>query len=149
MNMVGLWVLAPFVEFALGARKFIVVYLVAGVASMGIVMALASGATGLTVGASGGVMGLVGATAALMLRGWLQEKAFSARRRLVAMFAIVVIQTISDAFIPQVSMTAHLSGAVFGFVTTMFVAHRLGVAGGLARTTAPQTETISMPRNSG
>jgi len=127
MNMFALWLLAPFCEFALGSRKFLFVYLLAGIGSMAVVMAFASGPKGeqITVGASGSVMGLVGATAGLTLRGWLREKALSARRRLFAMFIIVAMQTVFDAMVPQVSMTAHLSGATIGFLLAIGLPDRL------------------------
>jgi len=127
MNMLALWLLAPFIEFALGLRKFFFVYLLAGIGSMGVVMTFASGPNRhqLTVGASGCVMGLVGATGALMLRGWLREKALSARRRLVAMLVIVAMQTVFDSVVPQVSMTAHLSGTLIGFAAVMILRDRL------------------------
>ena len=135
MNMVGLWVLGPFTEFALGFRRYMAIYLLAGIGSMGTVMAMASGANGdqLTVGASECIMGLVGATAGLMLRGWLREKASIAKRRLVAMFAIVVLQTFFDSLVPQVSMTAHISGALIGFLGTVMVRDRLKVGMGGVR----------------
>ena len=63
----------------------------------------------LTVGASGCIMGLVGATGALMLRGWLREKGLAAKRRLIAMLVIVAMQSLFDSVVPHVSMTAHLS----------------------------------------
>ena len=131
MNMVALWVLGPFIEFALGFRKFLFVYLLAGIGSMAVVMAFASGPTGeqMTVGASGSIMGLVGATGALMLRGWMREKALSARRRLAGVLIIVATQTIFDALVPQVSMTAHLSGAVIGFLATLILRDRLKTFG--------------------
>ena len=127
MNMFGLWVLGPFVEFALGARRFLLVYLVAGVGSMALVMVAASGPHGqqLTVGASGCIMGLVGATGALMLRGWLREKASSAGRRLLVVILILLMQTLFDWIVPHVSMAAHLSGALLGFVTALILADRL------------------------
>ncbi len=127
MNMLGLWLLGPFLEFALGFRRFVLVYLLAGIGSMATVMALSSrlDAEALTVGASGCVMGLVGATGLLMLRGWLREKALAARRRLALMLLIVSMQTLFDFAIPQVSMTAHLSGAVIGFAATIFLHDRL------------------------
>jgi membrane associated rhomboid family serine protease len=123
MNMFALWLLAPFCEFALGPRKFLLVYLLAGVGSMAVVMAFGSGPNGeqITVGASGSVMGLVGATAGLMLRGWLWQKALSAKRRLLAMFIIIATQTVFDALVPQVSMTAHLSGAAIGFLAAIIL----------------------------
>jgi rhomboid protease GluP len=123
MNMLALWWLGPFVEFALGFRRFLQVYLLVGIGSMGVVMVFASGPHGqnLTLGASGCIMGLIGATAALMLRGWLRAKAFAARRRLVAMVLIVGMQSVFDAVVPQVSMTAHLSGALLGFALTLML----------------------------
>jgi rhomboid protease GluP len=128
MNMFALWVLGPFTEFALGFRKFIFVYLITGIGSMACVMVFA--AEQLTVGASGSVMGLIGATAALMLRGWRREKAFVAKRRLLGMVMIVAMQSVFDAVVPQVSMTAHLSGVAIGFALTMFLRDRLSSRSG-------------------
>ena len=129
MNMLALGFLGPFMEFAIGPRKFLLVYLLAGIGSMGVVMVFASGPTGqqMTVGASGCVMGLIGATGALMLRGWRAEKALAAKRRLTAMLAIVAMQTVFDGLIPNVSMAAHLSGVVFGFSITLILGDRLKV----------------------
>ncbi|NLS91721.1 MAG: rhomboid family intramembrane serine protease [Planctomycetaceae bacterium] len=127
MNMLALWALGPFVEFALGFWRFMLVYLLAGIGSMATVMALSSptGAEPLTVGASGCVMGLVGATGSLMLRGWRREKALAAKRRMVLMLLIVFMQFLFDSAIPQVSMTAHLSGAFIGFAAAIFLRDRL------------------------
>jgi rhomboid protease GluP len=127
MNMFGLWFLGPFVEFALGFRRFTLVYLLAGIGSMAMVMALSSAADfdSLTVGASGCIMGLVGATGSLMLRGWLRERALAARRRLALMVFIVSMEVLFDSVVPHVSMTAHLSGAVIGFLATLLLQDRL------------------------
>jgi rhomboid protease GluP len=127
MNMFGLWILGPFAEFALGFRRFVLVYLLAGVGSMATVLAFSSGArdTALTVGASGCVMGLVGVWGALTLRGWVREKASAAKRRLMAVLLIVSLQVLFDSLIPQVSMTAHLSGAIIGFAATTLLRDRL------------------------
>jgi rhomboid protease GluP len=96
---------------------------------MGVVMAFASGPKEeqLMVGASGCIMGLVGATGALMLRGWLREKALAARKRLIAVLLIVAMQSAFDSLVPQVSMTAHLSGAFIGFAATMILRDRLRI----------------------
>ena len=127
MNMLGLWFLGPFVEFALGFRRFMLVYLLAGIGSMATVLAFSSGAhaESLTVGASGCVMGLVGATGSLMFRGWLRENALAAKRRLGLMLLIVSMEALFDSMVPQVSMTAHLSGALIGFVATLVLRDRL------------------------
>jgi rhomboid protease GluP len=127
MNMIALWVLGPFAEFAFGLRRFLCIYLLSGVGSMAVVMAFAYGQNGdqLIVGASGCVMGLVGATGAIMLRGWVRERALIARRRLLFVLAILAMQTVFDALVPQVSMTAHLSGAGIGFALGMLLGDRL------------------------
>jgi rhomboid protease GluP len=126
MNMAGLWLLGPFTEYALGLWRFVVVYLVAGIGSSAAVMlvSLALDKSDLLVGASGAIMGLVGAMAALMLRGWRRERAHIAKRRLVAVVLIVVLQTIFDNAVPNVSMTAHLSGVIIGFVAAMVLGER-------------------------
>jgi membrane associated rhomboid family serine protease len=60
-----------------------------------------------------------------MLQGWLREKALSARRRLLATLAIVGMQTLFDAAVPQVSMTAHLSGVLIGFAVSLMLRDNL------------------------
>ena len=128
MNMFALCVLGPFTEFALGCRRFVLVYALAGIGSMTVVMLFGSGPNGtqLTVGASGCIMGLVGAMGALMLRGWRREKALVAKRRLLTILLIVSLQCAFDALVPQVSMTAHVSGALIGFTAAMVLRDRLG-----------------------
>ncbi len=127
MNMLGLWFLGPCVEFAIGFRRFLLVYLLTGIGSMATVLAFSFGdnAEALTVGASGCVMGLVGATGSLMLRGWLRENAIAAKRRLGLALFIVLMEVLVDFMIPQVSMIAHLSGACIGFAITMVLRDRL------------------------
>jgi rhomboid protease GluP len=127
MNLMALSVIGPFVEFALGFWRYFLVYMLAGIGSMGMVLSLSRGPTSyqLTVGASGCIMGLVGATGAIMFRAWRKEKAFTAKKRLGTMLLIVLMQTGFDAVTPQVSMTAHLSGALIGFCLTMLLRDRL------------------------
>jgi rhomboid protease GluP len=127
MNMLALWVLGPFMEFALGLGRYLLVYLAAGIGSLAVLMWLGSASADgqLTVGASGCIMGLVGATGAIMLRGWRREKALSAKKRLGAMILVVAMQTLFDFMVPQVSMTAHLSGALIGFALTLLLPDRL------------------------
>jgi rhomboid protease GluP len=139
MNMLGMWVLGPFVEFALGFRRFVYVYLLTGIGSMWVVMHLGPPRQ-MTVGASGCIMGLVGATGALMLRGWLRERALAAKRRLIAVSTIVLMQTIFDSMVPQVSMTGHLSGTVIGFAITLILGDRLRAAA--RQSSAPEPQSV-------
>jgi rhomboid protease GluP len=88
---------------------------------------LASRATGKSdflVGASGAIMGLAGAIGATMLRGWRRENAQAAKQILIAIVLFLVMQTASDFFTPHVSKTAHLSGAIIGFMAAMVLGER-------------------------
>jgi membrane associated rhomboid family serine protease len=73
----------------------------------------------LLVGASAAIMGLVGATAAILLIGWVRDRANVARRRLGGVVAIVALQITFDHFSVQVSGAAHLAGMFAGFVMTL------------------------------
>jgi rhomboid protease GluP len=128
MNLGALAILGPQAEAGLGRGRTLVVYFLAGVGSMAAVAAQSwiSGERLIAVGASGAVMGLIGATAAMMLRGWFNEGAVAARNRALAMAGVVLGQMAIDTLVPQLSFTAHLSGAVIGFVTTLLLGDRLG-----------------------
>ena len=78
----------------------------------------------LAVGASGGVMGLIGATAGVMLLGWLRERAHFAKRRLINMAVIVLMQSAFDFAIPEISFTVHISGALIGFASVLVLGRR-------------------------
>ncbi|HPF15226.1 MAG: rhomboid family intramembrane serine protease [Planctomycetes bacterium] len=131
-NMLALWFLGPFLERALGSKRFLLTYLGAGVGAMAIVCFAwdSSDPIQLTVGASGCVMGVIGGTAALMWRGWRRERASVARQRLRVLVSIVLGQTVLDALIPQVSMTAHLAGVGIGFAIALLLRDRLAPAAG-------------------
>jgi rhomboid protease GluP len=134
-NLMALAVLGPFVEGAFRYVKFLAVYFLSGVGSMLVVMALTRWEEHqLTVGASGAILGLAGATAALMLKGWRRERAQQARKRLWTLVLIIVLQTVIDLMTPQISMTAHLSGAVIGFVVAMILRDHLPREGGVIAT---------------
>ena len=127
MNLGALAILGPRAEAALGWGRTLIVYGLAGVGSMAAVAAKCwiSGETMILVGASGAVMGLIGATAAMMLRGWFNERAVAARNRGLAMAGVVLGQMAIDTLVPQLSFTAHLSGALIGFVATLLLGDRL------------------------
>jgi len=119
-NLFALYVLGPPLERSIGALRFAICYLISGlVSSAGVVVLTVVGIVQVAqlVGASGCIMGIVGAWAGFLLR---HRHAPHAKQRLGNVLMIVVIQTAFDLSTPQVSMAAHLcglfSGAVLGFV---------------------------------
>jgi membrane associated rhomboid family serine protease len=121
-NLFALYVLGPPLERTIGAVRFGACYLIAGVGSTGGVVLL----TLLKiirpaelVGASGCVMGIVGAWAGFLVR---HRHVWQARQRLLNILLIIAIQIVFDISTPQVSTSAHLCGLVTGFAIGLVVA---------------------------
>jgi membrane associated rhomboid family serine protease len=123
-NLFALYVLGPPLERAIGTVRFAVCYLISGLASSaGVVLLTVIGLVQVTqlVGASGCIMGIVGAWAGFLLR---HRHAPYAKQRLGNIFMIIVIQTAFDLSTPQVSMAAHLCGLIAGFFLGLVLAPR-------------------------
>lgn len=128
-NVFALYVLGPPLERSIGAVRFILCYLISGLASgAGVVLLTVIGLVQVSqlVGASGCIMGIVGAWAGFLLRHRHEPHA---KQRLANIFMIIVIQTAFDLSTPQVSMAAHLCGLIAGFFLGLILAPR-PVAGG-------------------
>ena len=123
-NVFALYILGPPLERSIGTIRFAVCYLMSGLAS-------SAGVVGLTVlgfvqvaqlvGASGGIMGIVGTWAGFLLR---HRHAPQAKQRLANIVMIIVIQVAFDLSTPQVSMAAHLCGLIAGFFLGLVLAPR-------------------------
>lgn len=128
-NLFALYVLGPPLERSIGTIRFLACYLISGVASSAGVVALTEIGliqSGQLVGASGCIMGAVGAWAGLLMR---HRHAPFAKQRLANIGLIVAIQIAFDLSTPQVSMAAHMCGLVAGFFLGLLLAPR-AVAGG-------------------
>ena len=128
-NLFALYVLGPPLERSIGTIRFLACYLISGIASSAGVVALTE--IGLVqesqlVGASGCILGVVGAWAGLLLR---HRHAPFAKQRLANIGLIVAIQIAFDLSTPQISMPAHMCGLVAGFFLGLLLAPR-AVAGG-------------------
>lgn len=121
-NVFALYVLGPSLERSIGTMRFVACYLISGLVSGGGVMGLTL--IGLVrptqlVGASGCIMGIVGAWAGFLMR---YRHAPHAKQRLANIAMIVAIQIAFDLSTPQVSMSAHLCGLVAGFLLGLILA---------------------------
>ena len=124
VNLYALYVLGPALETTLGTFRFTICYFLSGLGSSAGVVALWR--FGLTqtdslVGASGAVMGVVGAWAAFLA---LHRHVPMARRRFLNIVLIIVIQTAFDFSTPQISLAAHLCGLTSGLILGILLAPR-------------------------
>lgn len=123
-NVFALYVLGPPLEQAIGTVRFAVCYLISGLASSaGVVGLMVLGFVQVAelVGASGCIMGIVGAWAGFLLR---HRHVPQAKQRLGNVVMIIVIQIAFDLSTPQVSMAAHLCGLIAGFFLGLILAPR-------------------------
>lgn len=114
-NLFALYILGPALERAIGGVRFLVCYLLSGLGSSAGVVLLTQAHIlhpAQLVGASGCVMGIVGAWTGFLLR---HRHLPDTRTRLKNILTIIAVQIAFDISTPQVSMSAHLCGLVTGF----------------------------------
>ncbi|HYQ40520.1 MAG TPA: rhomboid family intramembrane serine protease [Polyangiaceae bacterium] len=132
MNLLGLWVLGPFVERAFGWLRFGLIYLFSGFTGSVVYLCIAwyqlfdpHAEPHALVGASGCIMGLLGATGAVMLRAWLVHRAPMAKQILLRLLVVVALQVTFDYNTPQVAGLAHALGLLGGFVAGLLLRERV------------------------
>ncbi|MEU5623995.1 MULTISPECIES: rhomboid family intramembrane serine protease [Streptomyces] len=112
-NMISLWFLGGPLEAALGRARYLALYLVSGLAGSVLAYLLESPTTA-TLGASGAIFGLFGATAALVRR------LNADMRPVVILLAISLIFTFTRG---NISWQAHVGGLVAGAVIGYAMLH--------------------------
>ncbi|MEV6689375.1 rhomboid family intramembrane serine protease [Streptomyces sp. NPDC051130] len=111
-NMIGLWVLGGPLEAALGRVRYLAVYLLSGLGGSALVYLLTAPNTA-TLGASGAVFGLLGATAVLARRMRYEM------RPVIIMVALMLGLTFVRVGDISVSWQAHVGGLVTGALATL------------------------------
>lgn len=117
LNLFAFYLFAPFVERALGAVRFAVLYVLTGLAGSGTLLffqCVLGEEYAPAVGASGCVMGVIGATIAILFRAWWKERAAIAGARLRLLLLMIGVQTVIDLTQKQISFKAHAAGLVSG-----------------------------------
>lgn len=113
MNMLGLWFLGPPLEAALGRLRFGSLYLLSGLGGSALTFLVAAPGQG-SLGASGAIFGLFGATAVLMRR--LQYD----MRPILILLAINLVFTFTWQ---GISWEAHIGGLVAGALIAYALVH--------------------------
>ncbi|CAL9485818.1 rhomboid family intramembrane serine protease [Streptomyces sp. enrichment culture] len=112
-NMFSLWLLGGPLEQHLGRARYLALYLISGLAGSVLTYLLAGGSTP-SLGASGAVFGLFGATAVLMRRLRYDM------RPIIALLAINLVITFSWA---GIAWQAHIGGLLAGVVIGYAMVH--------------------------
>jgi rhomboid protease GluP len=124
LNMLGLYLFGRLVEFSLGIPRFLLLYFTSAIGSMLAVTymsVIGYSKADFVVGASGCVMGLVGAFAAVLLHDWQRKKTRLAARSLRGILSLILLQVIFDLTTPQISFVGHASGLIVGFLVGMIL----------------------------
>lgn len=112
LNTYGLWMLGRFLEQAYGRARFFTLYVLSGV--VGFVASSLLARVPLTVGASGGIFGLLGASIALFVvrRGSWPE--VWRRGALSSLLFFTAVNLVIGFVFPMIDNAAHLGGLVSG-----------------------------------
>jgi membrane associated rhomboid family serine protease len=121
LNMFVLWVIGTVVEQALGSLRFILVYLVSGLAGSagallipithsGGTITMQYNAFVATVGASGAIFGIMGS---LLVLEYLQTGSLAGQA-----MAMIVVNLVIGFAVPNISIGGHLGGLIGGIVAT-------------------------------
>lgn len=124
LNVLALIVIGPAIESLLGHVRYGLVYFVAGIGSA-YAAVLFTQLNWLPptvyVGASGAIMGLFGASAAIYFYDWRRHRSSIALNFLRRAALIIGLQVVADLTIPGTSLAIHLLGAIIGLVVTLLL----------------------------
>lgn len=112
-NMLALWWMGPTLERVLGRVRYLALYLVSGLAGSALVY-LVAGAGVASLGASGAIFGVFGATAVLYR---------VARQPLGPVIALIVFNLVITFSVPEIDWRAHVGGLVAGVLTGIGMMH--------------------------
>lgn len=124
MNGIGIYYLGPRLEFELGLKRYLILFIVTGTVG-GAYANLLCDPYIPSAGASGGLFGMLGAYMALGIRsgqGLMEYFQTPAGR---SMGSILLINLVFGLVVPQISLAAHIGGFVAGLLLCLY-AYRLG-----------------------
>jgi membrane associated rhomboid family serine protease len=135
-NMVFLWAFGPEIEEAMGRGRYLVFYLLGGIAAMLAQVAADPSSTVPSLGASGAIAAVMGAflvtypndrIRTILFFGWFARIAYVPAIFLIGFWLVTQLVSLGDVTQAQqggVAYMAHLGGAVFGALTGRLFEHR-------------------------
>jgi rhomboid protease GluP len=117
MNMLALASLGPLVEYLVGAKRFLVVYVLTGIASFAASMLLSP--RSLSIGASGAIFGLIGFGIGYSLRAGRGMRAVRDDLTRSAVWGVIMF------LIPGIDHAAHAGGFVAGILLGLVITGRV------------------------
>jgi membrane associated rhomboid family serine protease len=115
VNMISLWSLGRFIEFAMGSWRMLLVYL-ASILFSGLGIVFLSSPCVPTLGASGAIFGLFGALFAIGLK--LGKPGMELVQANIGILALNLLITFT---VPAISWQAHVCGLLGGFLLTALI----------------------------
>jgi len=115
VNMISLWSLGRFIEYAMGSWRMLLVYM-ASIVFSGLGVVYLSAPCAPTLGASGAIFGLFGALFAIGLK--LGKPGMDLVR---ANVGILILNLIITFTVPSISWQAHVCGLLGGFILTALI----------------------------
>src|SRR5271157_555607 len=129
-NMVFLWAFGPEIEDSMGPLKYLVFYLLSGLAASLVQLALMPHSTIPNLGASGAIAGVMGAflvtypqdqIRTVLLLGWFSRITFIPAALLIGFWFVIQlfdqVGAVADVQGGGVAYAAHVGGFVFGVIT--------------------------------
>ena len=129
-NMIFLWAFGPEIEDAMGRLRYLIFYLLSGLAASLAQIAVMPGSTVPNLGASGAIAGVMGAflityprdrIRTVVLFGWFFDIAFIPAALLIGFWFLIQlldgVGSVADVQGGGVAYMAHIGGFVFGAVT--------------------------------
>ena len=123
-NLIGLMILGPFLAQRMGAMPFFLLFVFSVVFASLFSLALMWFSViepAPMIGASGGVMGIVGGYLGYYGLSFLRSGSLYHKEQLRGVIFIVCLQTAFDVLTPRVSFTAHFGGMLAGFLCYLLI----------------------------
>ncbi|RME92442.1 MAG: rhomboid family intramembrane serine protease [Candidatus Hydrogenedentota bacterium] len=122
VNMIALYSIGPPIEHTIGSKRYLQLYFISGLTGALFVILFQSGTTTPTVGASGAIMGILGALAVFYPNSYLFVFFIPMKARTAAiLFAVgsVLFQVLGAA--EEISHLGHLGGLIGGVLFSRFI----------------------------